>query len=115
MTFTFTFLFIFIRLVIQSNFFLRFIIFLAVLGLCCCTWVFSSFTKGGYSLLVVHMLFIAGASLVAEHRLQQLQLTGLAASQHVGSSQSRDRTVPSALAGRLWITREVLNILSYAY
>ena len=47
-------------------FFLRFIfLFLAVLGLPCCVWAFSSC----YSPVAVHGLLIAMASLVAEHGL----------------------------------------------
>ena len=44
-------------------------LFLAVLGLCCCTSALSSCSKWGYSLVAVHGLLIAVASLVAQHRL----------------------------------------------
>ena len=44
-------------------------LFLAVLGLCCCTWAFSSCGKQGLLFVVVQGLLIAVASLVAEHGL----------------------------------------------
>ena len=40
-----------------------------VLGLCCCTGFSLVATSGGYSLVAVHSLLIAVASLFAEHRL----------------------------------------------
>ena len=40
--------------------------FLAVLGLCCCGWAFSSFSKWGLLFIAVLRLLIAVASLV-EH------------------------------------------------
>ena len=44
--------------------------FLAVLGLRCCAWAFSSCGKQGLLFIVVHGLLIAVASsLVAEHGL----------------------------------------------
>ena len=49
-----------------------FIIFLAVLGLCCSTGFSLVVTNGGYSLVTVHRLLIAVASLV-KHRLQGSQ------------------------------------------
>ena len=48
-------------------FFNKFILFLAVLGLRCCTWAFSSFRERGLLFVVVHGLLIVVASLVAEH------------------------------------------------
>ena len=42
---------------------------LAVLGLCCCTWAFSSFGEQGLLFVAVYGLLIAVVSLVAEHRL----------------------------------------------
>ena len=42
---------------------------MAVLGLCCCAWAFSSCGKQGLLFVAVHGLLIAVASLVAEHRL----------------------------------------------
>ena len=44
-------------------------LFLAVLGLPCCAWAFSSCSKRGLLFLAVHVLLIVVASLVAEHRL----------------------------------------------
>ena len=44
-------------------------IFLAVLGLHCCVSAFSGFGSRGYALVAACRLLIAGASLVAEHRL----------------------------------------------
>ena len=53
---------------------------MAALGLCCgiqtplcCVWVSSSCVERGYSLVVVHRLRVAAASLVAEHRVRGLQ------------------------------------------
>ena len=43
---------------------------MAALGLCCCTQVFSSYSKPGLLLVVVLELLIAVASLVAEHGLK---------------------------------------------
>ena len=52
------------------NLFIYFIyLFLAALGLCCCTWAFSSCGEQGLLFLVVHGLLILVASLVAEHGL----------------------------------------------
>jgi len=42
----------------------------AVLGLCCCTGFSLVATSRGYSLVAVHGLLIAAASLIAERRLQ---------------------------------------------
>ena len=44
-------------------------LFLAVSGLHCCTWVFSSCGEQGLIFVAVHGLLIAVASLVAEHGL----------------------------------------------
>ena len=46
-----------------------FIYLLAVLGLRCCVWAFSSCGEQGLLFVVVHGLLIAVASLVVEHRL----------------------------------------------
>ena len=46
-----------------------FILFLAALGLCCCTWAFSSCGESGLLFVAVCRLLTAAASLVAEHRL----------------------------------------------
>ena len=43
--------------------------FLAVLGLRCCTWAFSSCSEQGLLFVAVHGLLTAVASLVAEHGL----------------------------------------------
>ena len=45
-------------------------LFLAVLGLCCCVWAFSSCSEQGLLFVVVRGLLIAVASLVVEHELQ---------------------------------------------
>ena len=50
-------------------FFYKFILFMAVLGLYCCTRCFSSCGKWGLLFVAVCRLLIAVASLVAEHRL----------------------------------------------
>ena len=46
-----------------------FYLFLAVLGLCCCAWAFSSCGERGLLFVAVRGLLIAVASLVAEHGL----------------------------------------------
>ena len=46
-----------------------FILFLAVLGLCCCAQAFSSCSEWGLLFVAVHRLLIVVASLVAEHGL----------------------------------------------
>ena len=43
--------------------------FLAVLGLRCCTWAFSSCGEWGLLFIAVHRLLTVVASLVAEHGL----------------------------------------------
>ena len=54
----------------ETIFFYKFIyLFLAVLGLRCCAWAFSSCSERGLHFVVVHGLLIAVASLVAEHGL----------------------------------------------
>ena len=54
--------------IIQGLFFFNlFILFLAVLGLCCCTWAFSSCGERGLLSVAMHRLLIAVASLVVEH------------------------------------------------
>ena len=50
-------------------FFLFIYLVLAVLGLHCCAWAFSSCGKRGLLFVVVRRLLTAVASLVAEHRL----------------------------------------------
>ena len=44
-------------------FFFSFFFFLAVLGLCCCVWAFSSCGEWGLLFVAVHGLLIAVASL----------------------------------------------------
>ena len=44
-------------------------LFLAVLGLCCCAWAFSSCGEQGLLFVVVRGLLVAVASLVVEHGL----------------------------------------------
>ena len=125
---------------IQLPLFLFFLImifiqlFLAVLGLCCCTGFPLVATSRGYSLIAVYRCLIAVASFVAEHRLQgvqtsivwllgsraqaeQLRCMGLVVPQHVGSSQIRDQTHVTHIGRQIlnhWTTREVspgINIL----
>ena len=104
-------------------------LFLAVLGLCCCTGFPLVAASGGHSLVALCRLLLAVASFVAEHRLQgvqtsimwllgsrarteQLQCTGLVAPQHVGSSQIRDQTHVTCIGRQIlnhWMTREVLS------
>ena len=50
-------------------FFFFFNLVLAVLGLRCCTWAFSSCGEGGLLFVVVRGLLIMVASLVAKHGL----------------------------------------------
>ena len=49
-------------------------LFLAVLGLRCCVWAFSSCGEQGLPFIAVCGLLIAVASLVAEHRLWACRL-----------------------------------------
>ena len=44
-------------------------LFLVAQGLCCCTWAFSTYASGGYSLLWYSGSLIAVASFDAKHRL----------------------------------------------
>ena len=93
--------------------------------LCCYAWAFSSCSERGLQryCVVVHRLLIAVASLVVEHRLQtcglqqygtraqQLWCTGLVATWHVGSSQTRARTHVPCIGRRILnhcATREAL-------
>ena len=62
-------LFYFIFLFFIFYFFLIYFLFLAVLGLRCCVWAFSSCGARGLLFFVVRGLLIAMASLVAEHGL----------------------------------------------
>ena len=56
-------------LVRQAYVFFIFYLCLAVLGLRCCTWAFSSCGERGLLFVEVRRLLIAVASLVAEHGL----------------------------------------------
>ena len=85
-------------------------LFMAVLGLHCCAWAFSSGERGLLFVVVLGLL-MAVAFLAAEHWLQarvlqqlwltgsrvqaqQLWHTGLVAPRHVESSWTRDQTCP---------------------
>ena len=68
----------------------NFYLFLAVLGLHCCTWAFSSCNKQGLLFTAVRRLLTVMASVVEKRGLQQLWLMGLVAPQHLGSSQTRE-------------------------
>ena len=76
----------------------------------------------GCPLAALHGFLVETASLVVEHRLsslhvQQLGRTGLVASWHVGSSQSRDQTRVRCIGRQIlnhWTTREAL-VLSLKY
>ena len=63
----------FLKRVLYSFFFFLnlfiYLFILAVLGLCCCSWAFSSCGEQGLLFVAVHGLLIVVASLVAEHRL----------------------------------------------
>ena len=61
-------LYTWIHLILTVTFFV-FNLFLAALGLRCCTWAFSSCGERGLLFAAVHGLLIAVASLVAEHGL----------------------------------------------
>ena len=109
-----------------DSFFFLINLFLAALGLCCCTRAFSGCSECGL-LFAVRGLLIVVASLVVEHRLQarglqQLWLagsreqaqylwhTGPVAPWHVGSSQPRARTRVPCVGRRILnhcATREV--------
>ena len=77
-------------------------LFLALLELSCCARTFSSCGKRGLLFIVAFGLLIVVASLVVEHGLKGewasvfaahgLNSCGLAASQHVESSKTRDQT-----------------------
>ena len=61
--------FFFYTFFFMSSIYLFIYLFLAVLGLCCCTWAFSSCSERGQLFIAVRGLLIAVASLVAEHGL----------------------------------------------
>ena len=70
--------FFFLSITFKKNIYL----FLAALGLRCCTQAFSSCGQWGLLFIAVHRLLIAVASLVADHRLQACSLQQL---WHAGS------------------------------
>ena len=110
------------------SFFFFLYLFLAALGLCCCTWAFSSCSERGYSSLWCTGFSLRWLLFVAEHGLQvrglqqlwltgsrahsqQLWHTGLVAPQHVGSSRTRARACVPCIGRRIpnhCATREVL-------
>ena len=119
-----------------------FYFFLVVLHLHCCRGFSLVVESRAYSLVVVLRLLLAVAAFVVEHGLwgmqdsvvglvgsraqaQQLWHTGLVAPQHVGSSQTRDRTRVCCIDRQIlyhWATREALffsiyvpTILKYTY
>ena len=55
------------------------IYFLAVMGLHCCPWAFSSYGEWGLFFVVLHRLLIAVDSSVVEHRLQGVQASAVVA------------------------------------
>ena len=63
------FLYIYVFFKKNIYLFILSILFLAALGLCCCTRAFSSCGERGLLFVVVHRLLIVVASLVAEHGL----------------------------------------------
>ena len=54
-------------------------LFLAALGLCCCSQAFSSCGERGLLFIAVHRPLIAVASLVAEHGLQDTRVSAVVA------------------------------------
>ena len=60
---------LFILLFLKIILFLYIYLFLSVLGLCCCMGFSLVAASGGYSLVAVLGLLIAGASPVADHGL----------------------------------------------
>ena len=62
----------FFKVYLLDNFFFKIYLinlFLATLGLHCCTWAFSSCSEWGLLFVAVHRLLIVVASLVEEHGL----------------------------------------------
>ena len=53
--------------IFKNKFMYFYLLFLAVLGLRCCPWAFSSCGEQGLLFVVVHGLLTAVVSLVAEH------------------------------------------------
>ena len=80
-------------------FFFFLLLSLAVLGLRCCVWAFSSSSEQGAALRCSAGLLTVVASLVAEYKLQalgfqELSHMDLVALRHVESSQTKDWTHP---------------------
>ena len=109
------------------NFIYLFLLF-AVLGLSCCSLAFSSLASRGYSLVAVHGLLIAVASLAAEHRFQGLDFSscGSQALEHrLSSCGARDQLLSAcgifldqgwnllslALVGRFFTTEPLGKLL----
>ena len=66
------FIFVFISIILGDGLkkiLLGFFFFLVALGLCCCTWAFSSCGEWGLLFVAVRGLLIVVASLVVEHGL----------------------------------------------
>ena len=92
-------------------------LFLAALGLCCCVQTFSSCGERGLIFVAVRGLLIAVASLCCRAwtgsrcmgfstcgtQAQQLWVTGLVASWHVGSSWTRAQTRVSCILNPLQV------------
>ena len=57
-----------------SLFFFKIYLFMAALGLCCCTWAFSVVVNGGYCLAGARELLSTMVSLAAEHEIQARRL-----------------------------------------
>ena len=90
-------------------------LFMAVLGLCCCTRAFSSCSKWAYSSSRCTGSSLM-ASLVAEHRLASFiscgVCPGLVAPRHVESSQTRHQTCVLCIGRQILshcTTWEILN------
>ena len=66
-----------------------FYLFLAALGLCCCTQAFSSCSERGLLFVVVRRLLIAVASLVAEHGALLSMWASVAAARGLSSCGAR--------------------------
>ena len=104
-----------------SSFFRIIYLFLVALDLRCFGQAFSSCSEWGLLFVEVGRLLIIVAPLAAAepsfqvHRLQQLQLSGLAAPQCVEFSQTRDQTFVPYIGGWIlihFVTREVLKTFS---
>ena len=63
----------------DKSFFFLIILFLAVLGLHCCTGFSLVVARGGYSLMAMHGLLISVASLVAGHGIYSMQASAVVA------------------------------------